>query len=292
MSETIEVDFYDNSVNPSVPLETVPTAVQIDTATNIFAEIDGELVRVPIDLVRGNQASVYGGTTLDRIAIFDDFTELSEGSNITTNNVAVTSKYASVLGGTAATILQGAASEFLPGILSLATGTTTTGYCGVRLQNALAAFINTQPMRFGSRLRQINLSDATHQYEVRTGMVDVYNNAAVTNGMFFRAQHGDTNWEAVTVSGGTATVVNTGVPFTTSGYKVFEIYYDGATSVNFYIDGILVATSITNIQALFTTSYFVTAIYKAASTTSRNIYLDAQFVETGFPNRGMGGFCQ
>lgn len=165
-------------------------------------------------------------------------------------------------------------TENVVGLITQSTGTTTTGRCHI-FKYGLQ--LGTHDTRFRFRSAIENLSDATDTYSTRIGISDLSNVATgdPDNGVFFRYTHSVNSgeYEAVCRAGGVETATDTNVAATTS-YKVFEIRVnEAATSVTFYIDGVLVATISTNIPT-GVDSNFYSHILKSAGTTSRNLHLD------------------
>lgn len=95
------------------------------------------------------------------------------------------------------------------------------------------------------------LNDASDARTVRTGLhSDATGNTEPQNGCYWRyAQADGPNWQAVVANAGARTVVNTGVPPVLNVFQNREIICDGAGTVRFYIDGVLVATINTNLPA-------------------------------------------
>jgi hypothetical protein len=126
----------------------------------------------------------------------------------------------------------------------------------------------------------VNLSDATNQFEVRIGFCNVFN-AAPADGLYFRAQHGDTNWEAVNMDDtSNVTIADTGVAIDTN-WHAFSIEHDG-TTCRYYIDDVLKATQATNRPDNATNLTPGAGIFKAASTTSRSLRVDAINFDTPY----------
>jgi hypothetical protein len=186
----------------------------------------------------------------------------------------------SFLSGTGAQVTQVESSELMPGVFSLETGTTTGGRCAAVLKNFLYLYHQAETIRAASRLRIPTLSTSGEQFEMRTGFVNGFAGAP-TDGLFFRAQHGDSNFEAVTMDDtSNVTVLDTGVPIDTA-YHSFVVEQIGALVV-FYIDDVPVGSSITNLPDDNTFLQAGAGIFKAAGTTSRKLYVDALMRDVPF----------
>lgn len=165
------------------------------------------------------------------------------------------------------------------GVLEYPTGASTAGGC------ALVNTVYRHPLGFGAihrlkfRAALSALSDGVNAYNVRMGYMNGYaTSIAATSGAFFRYTHASNGgrWEAVCISGA-ATQVDTGIAATASGvFSTFEIVINSdATSVEFYIDDVLVATIATNIpNTSGMTVGQAAVIEKVAGGASRSLYLD------------------
>jgi hypothetical protein len=90
----------------------------------------------------------------------------------------------------------------------------------------------------------------------------------------------DTNWQAVACNGGSVTTVDTGVPLTTTGFITLEIRYTSATSVDFYMNGVKVATISSNVptgNADVDRMYPFAGVYNLAAANA-SFQLHAMFV--------------
>jgi len=142
---------------------------------------------------------------------------------------------------------------------------TVTGRVGIARMNVNAnaasnviLWTNTQSpvtLNAGGRIlyktgvNPVDLSDASDEYWFFSGFADNTSAGAPSNGIYFSYDRtSNTNWEAITISGGTATTTDTGVAVATSTW--YDMYFDinaVSTSIDFYINGSNVATHTTNI---------------------------------------------
>lgn len=168
------------------------------------------------------------------------------------------------LSGTGAQAAQGASVSFQPGVMQVETGSTSTGRCAVVANAALFVWNSGREVRIAGRMQIPVVSTAGQQHETRFGFLNSWS-AAPSDGLYFRAQHGDTNWEAVNVGSSTSTVADTGVAIDTS-WHVFDIYWNG-TTCSYRIDGAEVASQSANPPAV-TALFAGFGIYKAAGTST------------------------
>lgn len=186
--------------------------------------------------------------------------------------------------GTSATITGLTSSEAAhPGVLRMTTGTTSTGRAalhGVRDNIRLGG----GEWVHGWGVRPADLSTGTQRYQLAVGFLD--NPAAVnqTDGCFFLYDEGgvstgstaSANWQCVTSSGSIRTVTVSSVAVSTSTWAALDVRVNAAgTSVEFRINGTLVATHATNVPtasgALVTVGV---AMWKSAGTTEARVDLD------------------
>ncbi len=111
-----------------------------------------------------------------------------------------------------------------------------------QLQRAVEAFKFTSGKQTWFRAR-LKVSDAT-QSDVYVGLIitDTDLVGGITDGVYFRKDDGDAQWDIVSLmnsSGTSSTNIGTLVADT---YVVLGFYYDGGTTVEAWIDGTKVAT--------------------------------------------------
>ncbi len=217
--------------------------------------------------------------------INDNFTELyqalgpngvseifNDWFNSTSSNFTITSA------GTGSFSANGSAdfSKNEQGILGLNTGTTAVGH----------TTINTTTASIVLGIGEVivtPISDSSDRYIVHVGLHDNLTGAA-TDGVFFRYSD-DINsgkWQAVCVSNGVeSTPVDTGVTAIITTNKVFRIVVNSlGTSATFYIDGVLVATIITQIPTgNGRQTGFNTQIRKTIGLNARSINVDYSYLK-------------
>ena len=176
------------------------------------------------------------------------------------------------------------------GIAQYQTGTTTTGWAlHITEQSA-----NAQQFQLGggtwmyeSYIEVDILSDLTDRFRFISGFGNVANSGAETNGAFFTYDEGGVsngtiaspNWQCVTTVGAVRTLTTTSVAVTTTWTKLRIIVNADATEVKFYIDGILVATHITNIPVFPNRLKVLQKLVKNLGTGNRFVYCDYIFYE-------------
>jgi hypothetical protein len=177
-----------------------------------------------------------------------------------------------------------------PGVIQLSCGTTTTGRCGLLGLGGSVVF-GGGAVTFGSVVNIYALSDGTNTFTVRTGLGDRADTEP-NDGAYFRYTHSVNGgrWQAVTRSNDSETVADTGISATanTDGFSAmhrFEVLVNAAgTSVDFKIDGTLVATNVATIPtgAARATSLLPLALIASAGTGFRIAYLDAYWCTITF----------
>lgn len=165
-----------------------------------------------------------------------------------------------------------------PGVLFCTPGTTATGRAGLWNSSNTVTMGLTTDMWFGIICRPLsgNLSNGTDRYTVRMGWSDSIT-ADPVDGVYFRYSDNLSagNWEGVTRSNSTESVLDTGSPVDTL-WHTFEI----KTRLNyaeFYIDGVSKGTLTTNVPngTARVTTIMPFNIIKSLGTTRRDWVLDA-----------------
>ena len=136
------------------------------------------------------------------------------------------------------------------GVMQQTTGSTTTGR-SVVTSGLTSLATQIASMRFNFRCALNSYGTVPDQYEFTFGGID--NTAAGTlhtDGVYFRFTGNGVNtiWDCVTSAAGVHTITSSGVVATLDQFQLFEIFVnEAATSVQFFINGVLVATHTTNI---------------------------------------------
>ena len=175
------------------------------------------------------------------------------------------------------------------GILQQSTGTTAAGRTTINSTVTTMAVQAANGVLFADIGASVSaLSDGTDTYTVIVGFGDNNASAVQTDGIFFRYTHTENagNWSCVTRTGGIETSSNSGVPPVPGTYQALRIVVNDGSSVQFYINGSLVATNNTNLPTA--TAYFglLSGIFKAVGTAVRILNLD--WFIAGVYNTGAG----
>ena len=247
-------------------------------ASNIKSINGDSILGAGNELVFNFDRSKYG---------FEEFSDFN--SPVTTNN-GIDSAYSVFFSGTGAAISMSASPSVRAtnqqGFIQPATGSQSTGYAGVfgtitannfmALGGGVVSFITSTLIP--------TLSTSLERYRISLGFGSIGTNANDANGIFFTYDEGGTqngtsaspNWQCVTSVSSVRTLTLTSVPASTTAWQKFSIEINTtATSVEFYIDNVLVATHTTNIPT--GTSQLVTPkiqISKSIGTTSRTFFVD------------------
>jgi hypothetical protein len=163
----------------------------------------------------------------------------------------------------------------------LSTGTTTTG------RAAVAAFNHLNRIRLGGkkvtyevRVRVETLSNATNNFTTYFGLTNLTTStlnliSTAQNNVLFNYNHSinSGSWTGRTTSGGTSTDILSNIPVTAGQwYKLKAVIDLTAQNVEFFIDGVSIGTSSSNIP--LTDMKFVFGIQKAAGTAARTTSID------------------
>ncbi len=232
--------------------------------------------------LNAKQDNLFDFNTRQGFYLFDDFIGNPATSNFGSFGIS--------------TAIQGAGATCLPnttypnrtnqqGVMQLGTGTTATGFSIVRVgdNNAGAHYLGNgvYTMQFFANIE--TLSDATNRFFNFFGATAT-NNLLSTNVIAFIYDEGTAiygasspNWKCVTRVGTTATLTTTTVPIVAGQWFVLRIVVNAnASSVEFFINNVSVATHTTNIPTLITPR---AAMAKTVGTTNRNAYLDYMLVQ-------------
>lgn len=172
--------------------------------------------------------------------IFDDF----EGGNL--SGAFGAQGWATAVGG-GGTVTQIAGTQDAIGVIRLSATSASAGagiYSGSVSRNSRLFGSFRMIFRARVRLNQV----ANHLFQIG------FQNAAGTNGAFFRFDSTSGHWFAITASGGTLTSIDTAWPSTASPglWTVLEIDVSAAgNEAKFVVDGHPQATSTTNVPTAF-----------------------------------------
>jgi len=160
------------------------------------------------------------------------------------------------------------------GLWSLITGTNASG--GAALSGNIGYnFSGWARLSFSANFRIVTLADVTNSYRIFTGFNSSYDSTTAPTirsaGLFY--DNNNVNWQAYTYNASVGTITDTGVAAVADGsYNTFLTRVNGTTNVQFFINGVLVATNTTNLPSTNVCPQI--QLQKTAGTTSRNIISD------------------
>lgn len=164
------------------------------------------------------------------------------------------------------------------GVLSLATGTTTSGYAQVHSASAALIRLGGGELRLRTRFRVEDLSDGTDTYTLRAGLGDSAVAGEPTDGCYLRYTHGTNSgkFQCVTRSNGTETATDSGLTVAADTWYTLDLVIDEtAATVTFLINGEEVAANTTNVPTSAGRETGVqVSILKSAGTNSRTLNVD------------------
>jgi hypothetical protein len=227
------------SGNPTVSLPTSGVTAGNYTLSNVTVNDRGIITSI----ADGSPTDV-SPDLIYRIA--DDFTG---------NTVALDSYgFQSTVSGTGANVISTSifnnATDRAIGVVELESGTTSNSRATISSQ--IGAFATTY-CTYDYQLRAClsDVGNVLQQFEATFGFIDNTSTAPNhTDGIYFRFEGNGTNvnWECVTSASSVRTTVTTSSPVLINNFQIFRIFINEAgDQVQFYIDGVLVATITTNI---------------------------------------------
>lgn len=204
--------------------------------------------------------------TLARVELVEHFTQIGDSMA----GVLVSSSGASA--GPSAV----AAPAGRVGVVSLSTGTDTTGRSSVTSGNAAVPF-GSGRLRLRWDVNVPTASDGTDTFTARVGFADTLSGDSA-DGAYFRYTHGTNGgrWECVTRAAGSETATDSGVELSAGTFRVFEIEVNpDATLAAFYVDGSPVQTHTDDIPTgSGRETGFAAGLVKSAGATARTIEVD------------------
>jgi len=160
------------------------------------------------------------------------------------------------------------------GLWQLQTGTNASG--GAALSGNISyVYSGWSTLSFASNFRIVTLADGTNSYRIFTGFNSSYDSTTAPTtrsaGLFY--DNNNVNWQAYTYNASVGTITDTGVAAVADGsYNTFLTRVNGTTNVQFFINGVLVATNTTNIPSTQVCPSI--HIQKTLGATSRSIISD------------------
>lgn len=234
-------------------------------------------------------AATAAGASVDLAGIlpWGDHFETAFGA-VTASGLAGNSYY-SLFGTSATAVKDVSALSNARGVLSLQTGTTSTGFsvasAGGNSSATSTGFSHAAvgAYTFKGKLKLMTISSAAQRYWAALGVSDRPVNALSNGTGTGRAWHcfrykddvNGGNWVADSSWNGTSETTNTSVAAITTDFREFEIRVNAAnTSVTFYISGDLVATHATNLVPTEQIVVPFAGIAKTVGSTNREILCD------------------
>jgi len=173
------------------------------------------------------------------------------------------------------------------GYANASTGTTITGNAGTGIANNAIGIANGQII-IETSIMIPTLSTSVERFVVFNGLMNFSNYSNPSNAIFFYYDEGGIlptatpNWKCYTIRSLTRTATITSIPVTANQwYKLKIIVNADASSVGFYIDGVLVATHTTNIPLNIGYS-FDSMIQKSVGLTARTMQMDYSAISQTF----------
>ena len=173
------------------------------------------------------------------------------------------------------------------GVQTSSTGTGSTGAGGTVLgeANSSTFYIGGGAISYERRIYIPILSTSGERFIIFEGFQSNASFTNTVNGVLFLYDEGGTyasganagspNWKCVTINASTRTFTTTSVAVSATTFVKLRIEINAnATSVDFYIDNILVATHTTNIPATSTALHQRNYIAKSVGTTARTVQAD------------------
>jgi hypothetical protein len=158
-----------------------------------------------------------------------------------------------------------------PGLYTIGTGTTATGYQNLNLGNNNLRGAPT--LLYEWRLRRNALNTGSDASSCWFGLHNNLSGGEPTTGLYFRTTAADgAAWQAVCANAGDRTVVDTAIVVDTLLHR-FRVTCDGAGIARYYIDSALVATVLTSVPTTNRHSPCL-SIRKTAGTIEHTVTVD------------------
>jgi hypothetical protein len=282
------------AVRTALSLTSAATTAIGTSAGNLVA-LDGSAKLPAVD---GSQltniaATGYGAAIGTTAYWYDDF--------FYANSPAGGPNWTSGVSGTSAAVNAG--MDFSPanlrkgaqGIVSLNTGTTSTGVCYIGTANTAQEGLDLATGATIDLTWRVNIptvSTGTQRFTTRVGLINASAIGTPTtsepnDGCYFRQVDNvnSGNWQCVTRASGTETVINTSVAGSTSDITLRLVVDSAGSSVTFYINGSSQGANTTNIPtSAFIGLAIAAGVVKSVGSTARGVWLD--YVSYWTANRG------
>lgn len=178
------------------------------------------------------------------------------------------------------------------GVIESLTSANNTGQAGWQY-GGTALFIGTGAITLETYVNITTLSTLAERfytffgYATGSNYSNILNNIAIVydEGGVYLSANASPNFKCITRAGSTATTTVTSIAVTAGQWYKLRININAAaSSVEFYIDNVLVATHITNIPLTTTSMFIANGIAKATGTAARSMQTDYFMYEQIFTN--------
>jgi hypothetical protein len=172
-----------------------------------------------------------------------------------------------------------------PGILEIRAGTPNAG-ASLVIGATNAIILPTGAWEYRTMLMLQAISDAVNRYTARAGLGDQSVLTDATDGVYFEYTGINAgNWLCCTASNGGRTKTLSGVVPQALTWTELRIVGNGTSSIDFYIDGVLVATNTLNIPvgAARATNIVPGQMVKSLGAVTRSMFVD--YVYYGYSYR-------
>jgi hypothetical protein len=232
--------------------------------------------------VRGDRTSATVND-LDVLARYPSY-GLKHYSTLGSDFASVTAlaPFYSTVSGAGAALAASTATAGRVGVITLGSGTTTTGYASLNTDPA-SIVLGNGAVRFRCDIQLSALSDGTNTYTARFGLGDVATGAEPVDGVYFRYVHSANsgNWVLVARANNVETgIVNSTIAVAATTWTTLEIEINAAgTSCTYYVNGVLAGTTTATIPTGAGRETGVQmSILKSAGIVSRLISLDQAWI--------------
>lgn len=182
--------------------------------------------------------------------------------------------------GTGALSSAGRFNDTHPGQYHLSTGASATGQACLYKGYAFGFVCGNGKITFDTMVNIPTLATGAQDFDVYVGIGNPLTEPDY--GYYFKYDRGTSaNWLRVTSTGGVKTSVNTGVAVDVSWFHFTIVVNSDNTSVEFFINGVSVGSSTTNLTTAYINPTF--QIVKQVGVTAVDLYVDYCMIRQKFP---------